>query len=283
MKSARGRTWDFRERLVLVTGGGTGIGRSIALAFAKRGANVVITDLDGGRLADVRSEVEALRVRCWTHVADVSDELAMKQLADDVAAEAGVPDVLVNNAGIGHLGPFLKSSLAHWQQILSVNVIGVVNGCYYFLPKMLAAGGERRVVVIASGASHYPPPNAAAYGASKAAVFSFAESLKMELTGTDIGVTTVCPGITNTAIVNRPSAGSSEGVNDAQRTRMREYYAKKGATPEAVAEAVVRGVIRRSDVVLVGPASRLMFNLRRISLSLARRVTYRAAASAGFR
>jgi short-subunit dehydrogenase len=207
----------------------------------------------------------------------------MKRLADDVAAGAGVPDVLVNDAGIGHLGPFLKSSLAHWQRILSVNVIGVVNGCYYFLPKMLAAGGVRRVVVIASGASHYPPPNAAAYGASKAAVFSVAESLKMELMNSDVGVTTVCPGITNTGIVNKGPAGALPGVDDAQRARMREYYAKKGATPEAVAEAVVRGVERGTDLVLIGPASRLMFNLRRISLSLARRVTYGAAASAGFR
>ena len=168
MKTARGGVSDVRDKLVLVTGGGAGIGRSIALAFAKRGANVVITDLDVSHLANVCREVEALGVRCWMHVADVSDELAMKRLADDVAAGAGVPDVLVNDAGIGHLGPFLKSSLAHWQRILSVNVIGVVNGCYYFLPKMLAAGGVRRVVVIASGASHYPPPNAAAYGGDPA-------------------------------------------------------------------------------------------------------------------
>jgi short-subunit dehydrogenase len=274
---------QLRDKLVLVTGGGAGIGRSTALAFAKRGANIVISDIDGDRLARVCSEVMALGVRCSMFVADVSDELAMQQLAEDVATEAGVPDVLVNNAGIGYLGPFLQSSLVHWHRIMSVNVIGVVNGCYYFLPKMLAAGGIRRVVVVASGAAHYPPPNAAAYGASKAAAFSFAESLKMELAGTEVGVTTVCPGITNTGIVNRPSEESPPGVSDAQRARMRDYYVRKGASPEAVAEAVVRGVERGTDLVLVGPASRLMYNLRRISLRLARRVTYGAAASAGFR
>jgi NAD(P)-dependent dehydrogenase (short-subunit alcohol dehydrogenase family) len=122
----------------------------------------------------------------------------MQRLADSLESQAGVPDVLVNNAGIGYLGPFLRSPLDHWRRILDVNVLGVVHGCRYFLPKMIAAGGKRRVVIIASGAAHMPPPNAAAYGASKAAVFSFGESLKMELIGTEIGVTTVCPGITNT-------------------------------------------------------------------------------------
>lgn len=270
-------------KLVLVTGGGAGIGRAIAMAFAKRGAHLVLTDVDPQGLARVRAEVEALGVRCSTFLADVSNEDAMRQLADDVAAEAGVPDVLVNNAGIGFLGPFLKSSLDHWRRILDVNVIGVVNGCYYFLPKMIAAGGSRRIVIIASGAAHYPPPNAAAYGASKAAVFSFAESLKMDLMKMDIGVTTVCPGITNTGIIDRGPSNASPAITDAQRARMRDYYRKKGATPESVAEAVVRGVERGEDLVLVGPASRLIYNLRRISLPLTRRINYEGAAAAGFR
>jgi cation diffusion facilitator CzcD-associated flavoprotein CzcO/short-subunit dehydrogenase len=272
-----------KAKLVLVTGGGAGIGRAIALAFARRGANIVLTDVDANGLSRVRSEVEALGVRCSTFVADVADEAAMRQLGEDVAADAGVPDVLVNNAGIAYLGSFLKSPPEHWHRMLDVNVIGIVNCCYYFVPKMLAAGGKRRVVIIASGASHYPPPNAAAYGASKAAAFSFGESLKMELAGTGIGVTTVCPGITNTGIIDRPRDASAPPITEAQFARLRDYYAKKGATPEAVAESVVRGVERGSDVVLVGPASRLIYNLRRISLPLTRRLTYGGARDAGFR
>ena len=274
---------NLRGRLVLVTGGGAGIGRAIAIAFAKRGAHLVLTDLDYDALATVRAEVERFGVRCSTFVADVSDEDAMKRLAGDVERDAGVPDVLVNNAGIGYLGPFLKSSLEHWHRILGVNVIGVVNGCYYFLPKMIAAGGRRRIVVIASGAALYPPPNAAAYGASKAAAFSFAESLKMDLANTNVGVTTVCPGITNTGIVHRPSGEPSPAVPEEQVARMRDYYVKKGLTPEAVAEAVVRGVERGEDVVLVGTATHLIYNLRRFSLPLTRRVNYDGAKAAGFR
>jgi len=274
---------ELRGKLVLVTGGAAGIGRAIAVAFSLRGAHIVLTDIDAEALEQTAAEVRARGVNCWTFVANVADEAAMEQLATDVSAQAGVPDVLVNNAGVGFLGPFLTSSLAHWRRILDVNVLGVVNGCHAFLPQMIAAGGRRSVVVIASGAAHFPPPNAAAYGASKAAVFSFAESLKMDLTNVPIRVTTVCPGITNTGIINRPADPSSPPVSDDQRARMRDYYAKKGATPESVAEAVVRGVERGSDLVLTGPASRLMYNLRRISLPLTRRITYGAAASAGFR
>jgi NAD(P)-dependent dehydrogenase (short-subunit alcohol dehydrogenase family) len=274
----------FERKLVLVTGGGAGIGRAIAHAFAERGADIVVTDIDPAALAETKREMEGLGVRCETFVADVSDEAAMRQLADDVERQAGVPDVLVNNAGIGFLGPFLKSSLDHWSRVFGVNVFGVVNGCYYFLPKMIAAGGKRQIVIIASGASHFPPPNAAAYGASKAAIFSFAESLKMDTTGTNVSVTTVCPGITNTSIVRKESsANASAAITDDQRARMRAYYAKKGATPEEVAEAVARGVERGKELVLVGPASRLMFNLRRISLPLTRWVNYNGAKQAGFR
>jgi NAD(P)-dependent dehydrogenase (short-subunit alcohol dehydrogenase family) len=274
----------FERKLVLVTGGGAGIGRAIAHAFAERGANIVATDIDPSALEETKREMEGLGVRCETFIADVSDEAAMRALADDVEKTIGVPDVLVNNAGIGFLGPFLRSSLDHWSRVFAVNVFGVVNGCYYFLPKMIAAGGKRRIVIIASGASHFPPPNAAAYGASKAAIFSFGESLKMDTTGTNVSVTTVCPGITNTSIVRKDgSANASTAITDDQRARMRAYYAKKGATPQEVAEAVVAGVERGKELVLVGPASRLMFNLRRISLPLTRWINYNGAKQAGFR
>ena len=274
----------FEGKVVLVTGGGAGIGRAISRAFAERGADIAVTDIDSSALAETKSEMEALGVRCETFVADVSDEAAMRTLAGDVEQRIGVPDVLVNNAGIGFLGPFLRSSLEHWSRVFGVNVFGVVNVCYYFLPKMIAAGGRRRIVIVASGASSFPPPNAAAYGASKAAIFSFAESLKMETTGTNVGVTTVCPGITNTGIVRKEgSANLSTAVTERQRARMREYYVKKGATPQEVAEAVAAGVERGKELVLVGPASRLMYNLRRISLPLTRWITYNSARQAGFR
>ena len=96
----------------------------------------------------VQRGVEALGVTCRTYTVDVADEPTMKALADAVDEAVGAPDVLINNAGIGHLGPFLKSDLAHWPRILGVNLMGVVHGCYHFIPKMLAAGGPRQVLIV---------------------------------------------------------------------------------------------------------------------------------------
>ena len=105
----------------------------------------------------------------------------------------------------------------------------------------------------------------------------------MDTAGTNVRVTTVCPGITNTGIVRKDgAANASNAITEGQRARMRAYYAKKGATPEAVAEAVAAGVEAGKELVLVGPASRLMFNLRRLSIPLTRWVNVRGGKQAGF-
>jgi len=271
-----------RGKLVLITGAGAGIGRSAAIAFAERGVNVVATDVRPEPLLEVRQAVEALGVRCWTYAVDVANDEAMKVLADQVCAEAGVPDVLVNNAGIAYLGRFLESDLAHWPRVLNVNVMGVVYGCYYFIPKMIAAGGPRRVLIVASAAANYPPPSVAAYAASKFAVFGFAEVLKMELTGTNVGVTTVCPGVINTAIVHPSPINVSPAVGQEQIDTLADYYTKSGASPDVVGKAMVRAAERGTDMLLTGPSARIFFHLRRISLRAARKLTFFMAPKVGY-
>ena len=132
---------------------------------------------------------------CGTYAVDVSNESAVKAVRRSGAEAVGAPDVLINNAGIGYLGPFLNSDLEHWSRVLGINLMGVVHGCYHFIPTMLAAGGPRQVLIVSSSAGNYPSPTMAVYAASKGAVWSFAEVLKMELAGTSVGVMTVCPGV----------------------------------------------------------------------------------------
>jgi NAD(P)-dependent dehydrogenase (short-subunit alcohol dehydrogenase family) len=186
----------LKNKQVLITGAGSGIGRAAALAFARRGANIVASDINPEVLDAVKHEIEALGVSCLTHVADVSDESAMKEFADLVHAKVGAVDVLVNNAGVAYLGRFLDGDLDHWARVLNVNLMGVVHGCRYFIPPMISAGGARQVLNVASGAGNYPTPSLAAYCASKYAVTGFSEVLKMELANSAVGVTTVCPGVT---------------------------------------------------------------------------------------
>ena len=274
---------ELRGKLVLVTGAGSGIGRATALAFANHGARLIATDLNLAPLETLRAEIEAVGTSCALYTVDVSDEASMRQLADDVHASSGPLDVLINNAGIGFLGPFLQSDLAHWPRVFNVNVMGVVHGCYFFIPRMIAAGGARSVVIVASGAANYPPPSVAAYAASKFGVFGFAEVLKMELWDTAVRVTTVCPGVINTAIVSSSPGSVSPVVTAAQGERLQTYYKKKGASPDVVAADIVKAVQRGTDVLMTGPAAKLFFNLRRISLRLARKLTYMTARQVGYR
>jgi len=274
---------NLRDKNVLVTGAGSGIGRATALEFAKRGARLIATDLQPARLETLRGEIEALGTTCTTYTVDVSDEAAMRRLADDVHVAAGPLDVLVNNAGIGFLGPFLQSDLAHWSRVLDVNVMGVVHGCYFFIPRMIAGGGMRHVVIVASAAANYPPPSVAAYATSKFGVFGFAEVLKMELAETSVRVTTVCPGVIATAIVHPTPSSVSPAVGPEQRARLQAYYREHGAPPELVAKDIVAAVRRGTDVLLSGPAAKSFFYLRRISLRLARKLSYVTAKRVGYR
>jgi len=271
----------LKESNVLITGAGSGIGRAAALAFARRGANIIATDLDDAVLEGLRRDIEGIGVRCIVRKVDVRDENAMRELADFVHTQVRALDVLINNAGIGYLGRFLDSDLAHWERVLDINLMGVVRGCYFFLPRMIAAGGPRRVLNLSSAAGIFPAPSMAAYAASKHAVFGLSEVLKMELIGTEVGVTTVCPGIINTPIVS-VRANAAASVTEQQIGKLQAYYKTNGCGPEVVADAMVRAVDRGEDVVTVGPSASAIHWLRRLSLKLARTMTLRDARRAGF-
>jgi short-subunit dehydrogenase len=272
---------DLKNKKVLITGAASGIGRAAALAFGRHGAYIIATDINPQALEQVRIDIEALGATCVTHQVDVSDSSAMRMLSSHLEASLGPMDVLINNAGIGYLGQFLQSDLKHWQRVMDINLMGVVHGCYHFIPSMINATGARHVLNVASVAGIYPSPTMGAYAASKHAVFGFSEVLKMELAGSNVSVTTVCPGIINTAITQARS-NISASVGQEQLERLQAYYHAKGCEPERVAEAMVRAVRKGQDLVLVGPFAKLIFHIKRISLGLIRRVILNDARKIGY-
>lgn len=165
--------------------------------------------------------------------------------------------------------------------MLDVNVMGVVHGCYFFVPKMVAAGGARQLVNVASMAGVAPAPNLSAYAASKFAVMSLSDVLKMELDGTGVGVTTVCPGIVNTEITIS-QLGASTSASRGQVQRVQAYCNARGCEPAVVAERIVDAVRLGRDIVLVGPFARLLYHMNRVSRELTRRLTLFHCRKRGF-
>ncbi|MEV6499472.1 SDR family oxidoreductase [Streptomyces prunicolor] len=248
----------FGGQLVLVTGAGSGIGRATAFAFAESGARVVAVDRDpesAARTAELARLIGA--PEAWAETVDVSDEQAMEKLAAKVAAEYGVVDVLVNNAGIGLSGSFFDTTPEDWKKVLDVNLWGVIHGCRLFGKQMAERGQGGHIVNTASAAAFQPSKALPAYSTSKAAVLMLSECLRAELSGQGIGVSAICPGLVNTNIT---STAHFAGVDAAEEKRRQKksarLYGLRNYPPEKVADAILRAVVRNQAVVPVTPEAR---------------------------
>jgi NAD(P)-dependent dehydrogenase (short-subunit alcohol dehydrogenase family) len=236
---------DLIGKLTLVTGAGSGIGRATALLFAERGARVVAVDVDGGRVDATRI---ALGDKCvLARRVDVSQRTEMAALAEEVHGDLGVVDVLVNNAGVGHGGGVVDTPLTDWDWVLGVNLGGVVHGCHFFVPRMVARGAGGHVVNVASVFGLVAAAGVAPYCASKFAVVGLSESLRAELHPHGIGVSTICPGLIATDIIEK-----SRFLDESLRPRMAAYFAQRGRPPAMVARAIARAIEKNTAVVPVG-------------------------------
>ncbi|WP_406740662.1 SDR family oxidoreductase [Streptomyces atratus] len=248
----------FGGRLVLVTGAAGGIGRATAFAFAEAGARVVAVDRDAegaARTAEMARLIGA--PAAWGEAVDVSDEQAMGKLAEKVAAEYGIVDVLVNNAGIGLSGSFLDTTSEDWKNVLDVNLWGVIHGCRIFGRQMAERGQGGHIVNTASAAAYQPSRALPAYSTSKAAVLMLSECLRAELAERSIGVSAICPGIVNTNITATTRfAGADAAEEERLRKRTSRLYRLRNYPPERVADAILKAVVRNQAVVPVTPEAR---------------------------
>ncbi|MDQ8705861.1 SDR family oxidoreductase [Streptomyces sp. LHD-70] len=257
--AASGRYADrFAGQLVLVTGAASGIGRATAFAFAEAGARVVAVDRDAegaARTAELAGLIGA--PAAWGETVDVSDEQAMEKLAEKVAREYGVVDVLVNNAGIGLSGSFFDTTADDWKKVLDVNLWGVIHGCRIFGKQMADRGQGGHIVNTASAAAFQPSRALPAYSTSKAAVLMLSECLRAELAGRGIGVSAICPGLVNTNITATARFAGVDAEEEKRRQkRSSRLYGLRNYPPEKVAGAVLDAVVRNQAVVPVTPEAR---------------------------
>lgn len=256
---AKGKHADrFGGQLILVTGAGSGIGRATAFAFAEAGARVVAVDRDAesaARTAEMSRLIGA--PDAWGETVDVSDEQAMEKLAEKVAREYGVVDVLVNNAGIGLSGSFLDTSAEDWKKVLDVNLWGVIHGCRLFGKQMAERGQGGHIVNTASAAAYQPSRALPAYSTSKAAVLMLSECLRAELASQGIGVSAICPGFVNTNITSTAHFAGVDAEEEKRRQKKTaRLYGLRNYPPEKVADAILRAVVKNQAVVPVTPEAR---------------------------
>jgi 3-oxoacyl-[acyl-carrier protein] reductase len=220
---------ELTGKRALVTGGSRGIGASIALALAEKGADVAITfERSADRAAAVVREIEGKGRKGLAIQADIADPAAVKRSVEEAAEGLGGLDILVNNAGIAHYGPFTDTSLAEIDALLHVNVRGPVLAAQAAIPHLQQGG---RIISIGSGLGERVPfPNVTVYSLTKSALLSLTRGLARELGPRDITVNLVQPGSTDTDM-NPANGDQAEGQR--ALTALGRY-----GTPEDVAAAV---------------------------------------------
>ncbi|MCA9492807.1 MAG: SDR family NAD(P)-dependent oxidoreductase [Myxococcales bacterium] len=247
------------DRVAVVTGAGSGIGRALAIELARQGMHLALTDVATDRLASVADAVWKLGRDVSTHGFDVADASAWPSFVERVIQRHGAVQLVVNNAGVSLNGPFEQCSLEDLRWQLDVNIWGVVHGCWHFLPH-LRKQPEAHLINVSSIFGVVSVPDNAAYCMSKHAVRALTEALEMELRGSSVRVSSVHPGAVATRIVS-DGRYREGGFMSSDRTKR---VIEKGITPEEAARIVVDGIRTDQRRILVGPDARFLARLHRL-------------------
>ncbi len=227
----------LKGKTALVTGGGRGIGRAIALGLAEEGAQVAVADILKDNAESVRREIETLGVEGLGLAVDLTRRAEVTSAVEGILAQWGHIDILVNNAGWDKLEPFLESEEETWDRIIGINFKAILYVCKAVLPHMVA-GGAGKVISIASDAGRVGSMGEAVYAGTKGAIIAFSKTLAREMARHRITVNVVCPGLTETPLLQgiRQQSPKSERVIDAVT---RAIPLGRVGQPEDVAGAVV--------------------------------------------
>lgn len=246
---------NFQDKVVVITGAGSGIGRALALDFAGRGAKLALSDINEAGLAETVAQVgEVAPVDVHTSRLDVADRAAFEAYAGAVLDHFGGVNVVINNAGVALAGDFVDLEWEDIDWIIGINFWGVVHGSKFFLPALIESGrgsGDAHLVNISSLFGLVSMPGQSMYNAAKYAVRGMTEALREEMLigRTGVGVTAVHPGGIKTAIAR--SARTSAKEDQAATAKFFDEKLAK-TTPEKAAEVILKGIEKKQARVLIG-------------------------------
>ena len=269
----------YEGRVAAVTGAASGIGRALALELAGRGAHLALSDIDEAGLADTEGRCAGTGVKVTTRQVDTADAGAVSAWADEVVAEHGRVNLVVNNAGVAMVAPVRTMSLDDLRWLVDVDFWGVVYGTKAFLPH-LEASGEGHIVNMSSVFGLLSVPSQSAYNAAKFAVRGFTEALRMELDieRSPVSCTTVLPGGVRTNIARRARIDPSARAVGARVDELgRRFDTIARTSPEAAARRILAAVLRDRAAVLVGTDARFLDLVSRLPAGLYRRVVVAGA------
>jgi len=242
------------DKVVVVTGAGSGIGRALAQNLARCGARLALSDIDADGLAETVAGLGAAKVR--SDVLDVRDRAAMADYAAAVAEEFGAVHAVINNAGVALTGTVTGMSYADLEWVLDIDFWGVVNGTKEFLPHLIASG-DGHLVNLSSLFGLLAVPGQSAYNAAKFAVRGFTESLRQEMLhlGAPVQVSCVHPGGIRTAIARNARVADGE-----DQAALAEFFDRKLAktSPERAAEVIVAGMLAGKPKIVVGADAKFL-------------------------
>ncbi|BDT96069.1 putative oxidoreductase SadH [Nocardia sputorum] len=255
----------FKNKVCVITGAGSGIGRALAVNLARRGAKLALSDIDVEGLAETVRRCEQLGAQVKSDRLNVVEREAVILYADAVKAHFGTVHQVYNNAGIAHHGEVIRSEYKDFERVMDVDFWGVVNGTKAFLP-MVIESGDGHIVNVSSLFGLIAIPGQSAYNAAKFAVRGFTESLRQEMLVArhPVKVTCVHPGGIKTAVAR--NATYAEGIDAKSAASM---FDRKLAihTPDMAAQTIVEGVRKGQGRVLIGWEAKLLDLFVRVTAS----------------
>jgi NAD(P)-dependent dehydrogenase (short-subunit alcohol dehydrogenase family) len=257
----------YRDAVAVVTGGASGIGRALAEELSRRGAEVVVADLQADLAEEVAAGIRARGGQATAEFLDVTDFAAVQRLVGATADARGRIDYLFNNAGIAVLGELVHYQIEDWYRVLDVNLRGVVHGVQAVYP-ILWRQGFGHIVNTASIAGLLPVAGLLSYSASKHAVVGLSTSLRIEAAAAGVRVSVLCPGAIETPIVSGGKFGKILQPAP-EEVRRRLWEKNRPISPERCAREALDGVARNRAVLVVPSRWRIAWWLYRLSPSLA--------------